>query len=58
MKVNEIVEFVTRYGGLEYAAGRAVHYAAQAKSDIGTFADSPAKQSLLEFADFVVQREK
>ncbi len=58
MKVSEIVEFVTRYGGLEYAASRAVHYSAQAKSDIATFIDSPAKQSLMAFADFVVQREK
>ena len=58
MRVHEIVEFVTRYGGLEYAAGRAVHYAALAKSDIGTLPESPAKRSLLAFADFVVEREK
>lgn len=58
MKVREVVEFVTRYGGLEYAASRAGHFAAQAKSSLGTFPDSPARQSLLAFADFVVQREK
>jgi octaprenyl-diphosphate synthase len=58
LKVSEIVEFVTRYGGLEYAASRAVHYAAEAKASISTFPDSPARRSLLTFADFVVQREK
>lgn len=58
MKVGEIVEFVTRYGGLEYAASRAVHYATQAKENIGTFPDSTSKRSLIAFADFVVQREK
>ena len=58
MKLGEIVEFVSRYGGLEYAASRAAHYAALAKSNIATFMDSPAKQSLTAFADFVVQREK
>jgi octaprenyl-diphosphate synthase len=58
MKVSEVVGFVTRYGGLEYAGSRAVHYAMQAKACMATFPDSPAKQSLLSFADFVVQREK
>jgi octaprenyl-diphosphate synthase len=58
LKVQEIVEFVTRYGGLEYAASRAVQYAAEAKANIATFPDSPARKSLLTFADFVVQREK
>ncbi|MBM2840252.1 MAG: polyprenyl synthetase, partial [Bacteroidetes bacterium] len=58
MKVGEVVGFVTRYGGLEYAGSRAAHYAAQAKANITTFPDSPAKQSLLFFADFVVEREK
>jgi hypothetical protein len=37
---------------------RAVHYAAQAKANIATFSESTAKQSLLSFADFVVEREK
>jgi octaprenyl-diphosphate synthase len=58
LRVHEIVEFVTRYGGLEYAASRAVQFAAQAKSSISTFPESAARNSLLAFADFVVQREK
>lgn len=58
MRVSEIVEFVTLHGGLEYASSRAVHYAAEAKANIATFPDSPAKRSLSSFADFVVQREK
>lgn len=58
MKISDIVEFVTRFGGLEYAAGRAVHYSAQAKENVSTFSDSPSKRSLVAFADFVVQREK
>lgn len=58
MKVQEVLEFVTRYGGLEYAASRAVHYSALAKENISTFPDSPSKRSLSAFADFVVQREK
>jgi octaprenyl-diphosphate synthase len=58
MKVGEIVEFVTRYDGLEYAANRAIHHAVEAKSSIAPFSDSPAKRSLVAFADFVVHRDK
>ena len=58
LKVSEIVEFVTHYDGLEYAAIRAVHYAKEAKATIATFPDSQSKRSLLAFADFVVEREK
>ena len=58
MNVKEILEFVREYGGLEYASGRSHHFADEAKSRIASFPDSPAKSSLLSFADFVVMREK
>jgi len=58
MKVNEVVKFVTTYGGLEYAAGRASHFASVAKQKLSGFPDSPSKESLASFADFVVERKK
>lgn len=58
MKVGEIVEFVRSYGGLDYAASRAREFSSAAKAQISGFPDSPAKSSLLSFADFVVEREK
>lgn len=58
MKVGRVVEFVKAYGGMDYAASRAMQYVTQAKAHISGFPQSPAKESLLGFADFVVQREK
>jgi octaprenyl-diphosphate synthase len=58
MKVGRVLDFVTAYGGLEYAAKKAVHYSAMAQSDLAGFPDSPSKESLMEFARFVVEREK
>ena len=58
MKVRNVVEFVTHYGGLEYASAKARHFAAAAKQDIASFPASPSKSALESFADFVIEREK
>jgi octaprenyl-diphosphate synthase len=58
MKVKDVVDFVTSYHGLEYAARKAALFASLAKENLSTFPDSPSKQSLLAFAEFVVEREK
>jgi octaprenyl-diphosphate synthase len=58
IKVREVVEFVTKHGGIEYAVERARGYAHQAQAQLATFPDSPAKASLHAFADFVIEREK
>jgi octaprenyl-diphosphate synthase len=55
---RRVVEFVSKYGGLDYAAGRARMFSALAKDDIASFPDSPSKQSLTDFADYVILREK
>jgi octaprenyl-diphosphate synthase len=58
MKVERVVEFVTRYGGLDYAAARATHFAAAAQRQLDAFPDTPSKRSLAAFADFVIERNK
>lgn len=58
MKVKQVLDFVEKYGGLEYAATRARHYAGIAKTHLEPFPPSPSKDSLLAFANFVVEREK
>lgn len=58
VKIAEIVGFVRTYGGLDYAAERAQHFATEAKVRLRSFPDCPSKQSLMGFADFVVNREK
>lgn len=56
--VKHVLDFVENHGGIEYAHTRARHFAERAKEKIAPFPDSPSKQSLLSFADFVVERNK
>lgn len=56
--VKHVVEFVEKHEGLDYAGQKALSYSARAKKCIESFPDSPSKQSLLGFADFVLERNK
>jgi octaprenyl-diphosphate synthase len=58
INVRRVIDFVTKNGGLEYAARCAEHHAATARELLAPFNDNPAKQSLLAFAEFVITREK
>ena len=58
MRAQKVVEFVKAYEGLEYAAGRAEHFASLAKKQLDQFQESASKTSLIAFADFVVNRNK
>ncbi|ABL65035.1 polyprenyl synthetase family protein [Chlorobium phaeobacteroides] len=57
LKSGEVIEFVKRSGGLEYAAGVAEGFALQARQSIKDFPESAAKQSLLDLVDFVMKRQ-
>lgn len=54
---NEVVDLVQQKGGLSYAREKAEEYAQKAKVELDIFSDSPAKTSLLNFVDFVMERE-
>ncbi len=56
--VKRVLEFVGHYGGLSYADKRAREFAAKARENISAFGDSPAKNSLVAFTSFAVEREK
>jgi octaprenyl-diphosphate synthase len=58
VNVGKIVDFVTTHGGIEYASARALFFANRAKETLGCFPDSPSKNSLMAFADFVIERNK
>jgi octaprenyl-diphosphate synthase len=58
VNVRDVVAFAGLYGGIDYAAGRAEFYASQAKDRICSFSPSPAKEALLQFAEFAIRREK
>jgi octaprenyl-diphosphate synthase len=56
--VRRVLEFVEEHDGIDYAARRAREFAEKARENIASFAESPAKTSLLEFTHFVVERDK
>jgi octaprenyl-diphosphate synthase len=56
--ITWIVDFVRNNGGIEYSLRKAEKFAAEASSCLSSFPDSPAKQSLLQFIRFVVERNK
>ncbi|MFY8161417.1 MAG: polyprenyl synthetase family protein [Candidatus Kapaibacteriota bacterium] len=57
-EIKFVIDFVKSKGGLEYAEKEAIKYSELAKSKISNYPNSPSKQSLLNFADFVVSRNK
>jgi octaprenyl-diphosphate synthase len=54
--VEWVVDFVRDAGGIEYAGNKAEHYAALARTDVSDLPDTPAKESLLQFTEFVIER--
>ena len=56
-EIEEIRLMVERYGGVEYALGRAQEYARSAKQALAGFPESPDKDTLLLVADYVVERD-
>ena len=56
-EIEEIRLLVERYGGVEYALGRAQDYAQSAKQALDAFPDGPDKETLLLVADYVVERD-
>ena len=54
--VDWVIDFVKATGGIEYAFAKAEHYASLARQNLTPFQESPAKNSLLQFVDFVMER--
>jgi octaprenyl-diphosphate synthase len=55
---TQILDILTRYGSLDFAAAEAANYAESACKAICTFPDSEFKRALLWAPEFVVAREK
>jgi octaprenyl-diphosphate synthase len=55
---QNVLEFINRYGGLEYTKQRLQDYSDKAKASLEGFPDSPIKYSMIQFIDFNIQREK
>ena len=55
--IEWIAEFVRVHDGIRYAVEKAESFAGLARADLATIPFSPAKKSLLQFIDFVIQRD-
>lgn len=56
--VNRVIDFVEHHGGIAAATAKALELSAQAIERLKLFPDSVYKQSLTDFANFVVLRSK
>lgn len=56
-KVKELIEFVKKSGGLDYAIGVMKDYQQKAKDILTEFPDSEAKHSLNLMLDYVIERK-
>jgi octaprenyl-diphosphate synthase len=55
--VEWVVEFVQKNGGIDYAKGKAESYAQMARQNLAGIPDSPARDALMLFVNFVMERE-
>ena len=57
-KVNEVIDFVKRSGGLKYAQKVMERYVEEARALLHEFADSPHRQSLEQLVQYTIDRSK
>jgi octaprenyl-diphosphate synthase len=54
--IQWVLEFVDATGGIEYSINKAREFGSRAVANLAVFTDSPAKESLERFVDFVLSR--
>ncbi|MCE2773427.1 MAG: polyprenyl synthetase family protein [Bacteroidetes bacterium] len=57
-EVQQVIQFVTNSGGLEYAAEKMNEYKNKALQILDEFPESPARSSLIQLVNFTVERTK
>jgi octaprenyl-diphosphate synthase len=57
-EINEVISFVSDYGGLEYAALKMNQFRDKALAILDSYSDSPAKDSLKDFVMYTTSRKK
>jgi len=56
-RIDEIIDFVKKKNGIEYAEKMSYEYSDKAKQCLELFSESEAKESLKKLVDFVVERK-
>lgn len=57
-QVKDIISFVEKKGGVEYANSKKEEYAQKAKECLESYPESEVKAALFKFVDFTIQRKK
>jgi octaprenyl-diphosphate synthase len=57
-RVQAVIEFVKKSGGLDYAIQRMQRFRDEALEILNTFPPSPARTSLAQLIDYTIEREK
>lgn len=55
--IQEVISFVEKMGGLDYAYKTSVEYSKKAKDSLSIFPDNEFKNSLIRLVDFTVERK-
>ncbi|MEE9429881.1 MAG: polyprenyl synthetase family protein [Melioribacteraceae bacterium] len=56
--ISEVLSFVEKYNGIEYANSVALEYSQKAKKELSVFPASESKLALETLVDFVIERKK
>ena len=56
--VSEIVEFVKKFGGIDYSSNKMYEFRNQAVALLEEFPDTDARKSMVMLADYIVKRDK
>jgi len=56
--INEVIQFIKYYGGIEYSQKIAEEFISKAESALTVLPDSEAREKLFLLANYVIQREK
>ena len=56
--INEVIDYVTKNGGIEYSANKMIEYKNKAMEIIETYPDSEIKTSLVNLINFTTNRNK
>jgi len=57
-RVNEVIAFVKKNGGIEYTIQKMKEYQKNALKILDSYPDSPYKESLITLVNYVIEREK
>lgn len=57
-KVNEVIQYVLKSGGIEHTKSKMMEFADSAKARLTHFPDGQAKNSLIELVDYTIHRKK